>query len=43
MSEKKVCYSCNGRGYKMRTVVIGTVVTQMRDSCTSCRGTGKVD
>jgi DnaJ-class molecular chaperone len=43
MSEKKTCHRCSGKGYNMRTVVIGTVVTMVRDSCYTCRGTGKVD
>lgn len=44
MNKQKItCSKCRGNGYNTRTVVIGTIVTQVRDSCYRCRGTGKVD
>ena len=43
MSEKKTCYRCGGVGSTPRTVVIGTIVTIVRDMCITCRGSGKVD
>lgn len=42
-SGKENCRKCYGKGYCERTVVIGSIVTNVRDSCLHCRGTGKTN